>query len=198
MAIRGPNSSGQPAPAGKGLALLNEAIKAARVRLIADGVNEVIPRAEALRRARELNMDLVQVADADPIVCKIMDYHRETYKKKVDMKARVVKKVVMGQMKEIKMKGLIEAHDLSTKCNKISEALEKYHPVRVIVQSNAKMLRVKADCLLTLPTAILESLKEKNVTYILHSRSIEKANAEMVLMPKMPSASQGGGSNSTS
>jgi len=170
-------------------ALLNEAIKATRVRLIVDGVNEVVSRAEALHRAREMNMDLVAVAaDADPVVCKIMDYHRETYNKKVEQKARVVKKVTMGQIKEFKMKGLIEDHDVGIKCKKIAEALAKYHPVRVVVQTNGKMLRLKPDCLTSLPARLLVSLAEKKAVYTMHSQSIARGTAEMVLMPKLPTS----------
>ncbi|MGO3408967.1 translation initiation factor IF-3, partial [Marinomonas sp.] len=62
--------------ASKQRPLINENIRATEVRLIAaDGEQVgVVSLEEALKAAQEATLDLVQIADSDPIVCKIMDY----------------------------------------------------------------------------------------------------------------------------
>ena len=42
----------------------------------------IVPLAEALTAAQEASLDLVQIADSDPVVCKIMDYGKHVFAKK--------------------------------------------------------------------------------------------------------------------
>ena len=63
--------------------LLNDDIEASSVRLVAaDGSQRgVVPRAEALAEARQSGLDLVLVAaDANPPVCKVMDYGKHLFR----------------------------------------------------------------------------------------------------------------------
>lgn len=169
---------------------VNDAIRADRIRLIFDGENRVISKIEALKYAMERGLDLVAVApDADPVVCKLMDYSREAYKKRMAAKESKIrkKKMTMGQTKEIKMKGLIENHDLAIKCAKIADALSRHHPVKVIVTSNFRMLRQKPNSLKNLPTRLLAILDEKKVTYTVLNKSTQQTRFEMMLMPPKPS-----------
>lgn len=168
--------------------MLNEAIKAPQVRLIDGDSNAIMRTSEALARAKARGLDLVAVAvDANPIVCKMLDYHKEVYKQRQTLKeAKVTKKKVLGQMKEIKMKGLIDNHDLETKCAKVAEALKKYHPVRVVVSSNARMLRDRPKCLTELPGRLLETLAETGCVFSVQNQRLKGTTAEMLLMPMRP------------
>ncbi|MBT8138390.1 MAG: translation initiation factor IF-3, partial [Gammaproteobacteria bacterium] len=94
-------------------ATINEAIDAKEVRLIdANGEQVgVVPLEDALTRAREASLDLVQLAgDSDPLVCKIMDYGKHLFdlKKK---RAASKKKQKQTQLKEIKFRPGTEEGD---------------------------------------------------------------------------------------
>lgn len=63
---------------------INENIDATEIRLIDAEGNQVgvVPIADALKMAEEATLDLVQVTDSDPIVCKIMDYGKKSSTRK--------------------------------------------------------------------------------------------------------------------
>ena len=63
---------------------INDKIRALEVRLVGDGMEpRVVPIAEALRLAEEKGLDLVEIAaQADPPVCKIVDYQKYLYERK--------------------------------------------------------------------------------------------------------------------
>ncbi|MGL6251389.1 MAG: translation initiation factor IF-3, partial [Billgrantia desiderata] len=63
---------------------MNERITEDQVRLIdSDGEQlGVVPTREALERADAAGLDLVQISNADPIVCKIMDYGKFVFEQK--------------------------------------------------------------------------------------------------------------------
>ncbi|KAM1764423.1 hypothetical protein ACFX11_003675 [Malus domestica] len=80
---------------------MNEKITAKFVRLVLDEEHFIVSRREALERARKLDLDLVEVeARADPPICKIMDFHKEKYKKEL----REKKKLKIKEAKDFKMK----------------------------------------------------------------------------------------------
>ena len=87
---------------------INEAIRAREVRLIDEtGQNVgVVPHADALARAVEAGLDLVEVSpDADPPVCKILDFGKYKYQtQKKAAEARKHQKIV--EIKEIKMRSI--------------------------------------------------------------------------------------------
>jgi len=97
--------------------------------------------AEALRRARELGLDLVEVApNARPPVCKIMDYGKWRYQqqKKADKSRASVRG---GQLKEIKMKTVkIGDHDLQIKINHAREFLKEGNKVQFTLQFRGREL----------------------------------------------------------
>lgn len=96
---------------------MNERIRAREVRLI-DGDGRqlgVMPLEEALQRAYERGLDLVEVApNARPVVCRIMDYGKFKYEQaKKDREARRHQKVIT--VKEVKMRPNINEHDFQVK-----------------------------------------------------------------------------------
>ena len=94
----------------------------------------VVPREEALARAEESGMDLVQVAgNADPPVCKILDYGKlkyETQKKKNE--ARKKQKTI--DVKEIKLRPNIETHDYDVKMRSMRRFLDEGDKVKVTMR----------------------------------------------------------------
>ncbi|XP_062224667.1 translation initiation factor IF3-1, mitochondrial-like [Phragmites australis] len=61
---------------------------------VTDEAHNVVPRHEALQLAARMGMDLVEVhRKSDPPVCKIMDFHKEKYKKEAKEKERLKTKV---------------------------------------------------------------------------------------------------------
>jgi len=113
----------------------NEQIRAREVRVIgADGEQlGILSRNDALTQAKELGLDLVEVAaTADPPVCRIMDYGKfkyETQQKKKEAK----KRQTVVQIKEIKVRPKTDDHDYETKVRHILRFLEDGDRVKVTV-----------------------------------------------------------------
>ncbi|MEH6592618.1 MAG: translation initiation factor IF-3, partial [Halioglobus sp.] len=86
-------------------AVTNEQITADPVRLVgAEGEQiGVVPLSEALAAAEAATMDLVQIADSDPVVCKIMDYGKHVFEAKKQKSAQK-KKQKRTQVKEMKFR----------------------------------------------------------------------------------------------
>ncbi len=78
---------------------------------------------DALAKAKEAQLDLVQIADGDPIVCKIMDYGQKLYEDK-KQKAAAKKKQVQTQVKEIKFRPGTEDGDYQVKLRNLIKFLE--------------------------------------------------------------------------
>lgn len=93
----------------------------------------VIPTYKALAAANDFGLDLVEISpNANPPVCKIMDYGRYKYeatKKRQEAK----KKQSTFQLKEIKVRPKTGEHDLKTKINHIKKFIEKKDKVKVTV-----------------------------------------------------------------
>ena len=115
---------------------INERIDSPEIRLI-DEAGEmigVVSRAEALRRAEETGLDLVEVSPtAQPPVCKILDYGKFKYEaQKKANAARKRQRVI--DVKEIKMRPNIDDNDYNTKMKKISSFLEEGDKVKVTMR----------------------------------------------------------------
>lgn len=104
---------------------INENIDATEVRLIDAEGNQVgvVPIAEALKQAEEASLDLVQVTDSDPIVCKIMDYGKKVFEDK-KAKAAAKKKQKQVQIKEVKFRPGTEEGDYQVKLRNLIRFLE--------------------------------------------------------------------------
>jgi translation initiation factor IF-3 len=114
---------------------LNDRIRSPEIRLVgADGEQiGVVPTQEALRRARELDLDLVEVApQAQPPVCRIMDYGKFKYERDIRQK-EARKKQARTELKEIKFRPKIDAHDYATKKGHVDRFLRGGHKVKVTI-----------------------------------------------------------------
>ena len=96
---------------------INQRIRVKEVRLIGPDTEQmgIVNTQDALQKAEELGLDLVEVAgQSSPPVCRIMDYSKYKYEQeKKEKEARKHQKIV--HLKEIKMKPNIEEHDYQVK-----------------------------------------------------------------------------------
>ena len=113
--------------------LINEEIRAKEVRLIdAEGTQVgIVPIQEALARAAEANMDLVNISpNAAPPVCRIMDYGKYRYEQqKKEKEARKKQKTM--EVKEMRLGIFTEEHDLETKAKLVAKFLEGGDKVKI-------------------------------------------------------------------
>jgi len=136
---------------------VNKYINAANVRLIgADGeMIGVKSTYDAIALAKEAGLDLVEISpQADPPVCKIMDFSKFLYdkgKQKRDNK----KKQKGGILKEIRMHPGIAEHDLNTKVKHVEKFLKSQNKVRVTVVFHGRENQHR-----DLGMDILENIKE--------------------------------------
>jgi translation initiation factor IF-3 len=116
---------------------INGGIRADKVRLVDDANNQVgvVSRDEALSRAQEASMDLVEVApNSDPPVCRIMDYGKWLYQQKRRVReAHKKTQHPVATLKEIRLRPETERHDLEIKVKHAREFLEKGHRVQFSV-----------------------------------------------------------------
>ena len=102
-----------------------------QVRLVGEEVNEIVPVAEALRRAEEEGLDICLVRDkSTPPVVRLQDFKKLLYEQK---KAKS-KQQKGSELKEIQLKINISDHDLQTKINNINKFLERGDKVKIIVR----------------------------------------------------------------
>jgi len=90
----------------------------------------VVPFKEALRRAQEAGLDLVAVGlNADPIVCKIMDYGKYNYERqKKQQRSKKAQKTI--KVKELKLRPRIADNDYNTKIRLAKRFLEEKNKVK--------------------------------------------------------------------
>jgi translation initiation factor IF-3 len=121
---------------------VNAQIRALEVRLIGDDGAQlgVLPIREALSRAEEAGLDLVEVSpDAKPPVCKLIDYGK--YKYQLSKKAHEAKKKqVVVEVKEVQLTPNTDKHDLETKQNHIRRWAAEKHRTKVFVKFRGREL----------------------------------------------------------
>ncbi len=114
----------------------NRRIRVPEVRLIDEEGNQlgVFITREALRRAEEAGLDLVEISPtARPPVCKIMDFGRYKYEQS-KRKHEAKKKQVVVQIKEIKMRPATDEHDFQTKLRHVKRFLEEGNKVKITIR----------------------------------------------------------------
>ncbi|MEK9921393.1 MAG: translation initiation factor IF-3 [Alphaproteobacteria bacterium] len=130
------------APPSKDGPRINEMIDVRHVRLVgADGeMIGVVEINEALEAADEAGLDLVEVSpNADPPVCKLLDYGRFKYEaQKKKNEARKKQKVI--EVKEIKLRPGIEQHDYSIKMKAARKFLDNGDKVKVTMRFRGREL----------------------------------------------------------
>lgn len=112
---------------------VNDRIRAKEVRLIGVKGNQegVVPLTEALKKATEEGLDLVEVApQANPPVCRVMDYAKYLYAKaKQERENRQHQRVT--RLKEMRFRPQIDEHDYQTKFRSLVKFLKRGNKVKV-------------------------------------------------------------------
>ena len=124
---------------------INEQITAQQVRLVGENIPEpgVYPIAKALKLADELELDLVEIsAQADPPVCKVLDYEKFLYqrkKKAKEMKSNASKVVI----KEIRFGPNTDEHDFQFKLKHAKEFLQEGSKVKASIFFRGRSIMFK-------------------------------------------------------
>ncbi len=143
----------------------------------------VVTLDEALRQAKELGLDLVEISpNAEPPVCKILDFSRYKYdaKKKLQETKKKQKKTVL---KEMKFKVNIGQGDFDVKLRKIKEFLEEGDKVKISLWFKGREIihREKGNELFSKIIANLESVAKID--------SAPKMEGKQIIMVVSPIAS---------
>lgn len=121
---------------------VNEMIRVREVRLIDDEGNQkgIVPTLEALKLAKEKDLDLVEVSpNANPPVCKILDYGKYRFEQEKKLReSRKNQKVL--KLKEIRMQPKIGPGDLDTKAKHVQEFLDEGDKVKVTIRFRGREL----------------------------------------------------------
>jgi translation initiation factor IF-3 len=140
----------------------------------------ILPIDQALARAQDLGMDLVEVSPmAKPPVCKIMDYGKFKYtEKKKQNEAK--KKQVVVQLKEVKLRPRTEEHDYNVKIGKIREFVHEANKARVTVMFRGREITHRE-----LGQKVLQRVIEdvKDVAVIEQAPRMEGRQMFMILAP---------------
>ena len=163
--------------------LLNEEIREKEIRVIGDDNSQIgiISSRDALRMAEEKELDLVMISpNANPPVCKIMDYGKFVYEQsKKDKEAKKKQKIV--NIKEIRFSPTIEEHDISIKAGNARKFLIAGDKVKVTVRFRGR----EADYSHA-GRKILSAfyLKVEDVCLVEREARLEGKNMIMILTPK--------------
>jgi translation initiation factor IF-3 len=173
---------------------VNDRIRAPQVRLVgADGAQiGIVSVDDALRRARELDLDLVEVAPmAQPPVCRIMDYGKYKYDRDVRQK-EARKKQSRVEVKEIKMRPKIDPHDYGTKKGHVERFLRSGARVKVTI-----MFRGREMAHTELGRRLLDRLTEdlRELATVDAYPKLDGRNMVMVLAPTKRQLPKGEGSD---
>ncbi|KAJ8764999.1 hypothetical protein K2173_010471 [Erythroxylum novogranatense] len=122
---------------------LNDEITGQTVRLVYDEGHVIVSLHEALQQARKLNLDLVEVQrNANPPVCKIMDFHKEKYAQELKAKEHAKSKSELqlrkGECKEVRFTGKIEQKDLKMKADTVKRLMERGYRVKCMAMPSSK------------------------------------------------------------
>ena len=140
----------------------------------------IVPIQDALRRAQDLDLDLVEVApQAQPPVCRIMDYGKYKYERDIRLK-EARKKQARIEVKEIKFRPKIDPHDYATKKGHVERFLRAGARVKVTI-----MFRGREMAHTELGRKILDRLVEdlKDVAQVDAYPKLDGRNMVMVIAP---------------
>ena len=116
--------------------MINEKIRDKEVRLVSESGEQlgIVSSKEALKMAREADLDLVKIApNAKPPVCKIIDYGKYRYEMARKEK-EAKKKQKTTEVKEVRLSPNIDTNDLNTKANNARKFLSKGDKVKVTLR----------------------------------------------------------------
>lgn len=135
-----PRFNRQPEPEHR----INERIRVPQVRLVGENVTVgIYPIEEARRIAQQQELDLVEISpNADPPVCKVIDYKKFLYEKKrkeKEMKANAKQ----SEVKEIRFTPGTDDHDFDFKAKHAENFLKEGNKVKAYVQFKGRAIMFK-------------------------------------------------------
>jgi translation initiation factor IF-3 len=158
-------------------------ITSPQVRLVDENGEQVgvVAIADALRRAEEAGLDLMEVSpNADPPVCKIIDYGRFRYEaQKKKNEARKKQKTI--EVKEIKMRPNIDTHDYEVKMRAIHRFIDEGDKVKVTMRFRGREM-VHQDLGKQVLDRVREEMEEK--AKVEQFPKIEGRQMTMVMAPR--------------
>ena len=122
----------------------NHMIRVPQVRLVGDNVEVgVYSTQEAIKMAQEQQLDLVEISpNADPPVCKIIDYNKFLYEKKRKEKEMKAKSKT-SEVKEIRFTPNTDDHDFDFKAKHAEKFLKEGNKVKAYVQFKGRAIQFK-------------------------------------------------------
>lgn len=164
---------------------INEQIRAKEVMVIGPNGEQlgVKPIKDALTLANYAGFDLVLMSpNANPPVCKIMDYNKFKYENKKKAKENLKKQRESNlEMKEYRLSVTIDIHDFNTRVKNSSKYLEKGHKVKVSIRFKGREMahpELGKDVLLRFANAV------EGVAVIEQKPVMEGRFMTMLLAPK--------------
>ena len=162
---------------------INNEITAPTVRVVGDNVepNLVLPIAKAIALADELELDLVEISpNAEPPVCRIVDYQKFLYqqkKKQKEIKAKQTKVVI----KEIRFGPQTDDHDFNFKLRHAENFLKEGAKVKAYVffRGRSIVFKEQGEILLLRFATALEDIAKVEVMPTLEGKKMN-----MILAPK--------------
>ncbi|WP_421788682.1 translation initiation factor IF-3 [Hyphobacterium sp.] len=162
---------------------INEDIRVPRVLLIdEDGEKQgVMPVEAAIEAAQEAGLDLVEVSpNADPPVCKILDYGKLKYQEQ-KKKAEARKKQKTQDVKEIKLRPNIDVHDYQVKAKAMTRFFEDGDKVKVTLRFRGREM-AHQDRGLEVMNRVKEDFAE--IAKVEFEPKLEGRQMTMVLAPR--------------
>ncbi len=161
---------------------VNSEITAEKIRLVDENgdMAGVVSISEGLSRAKEAKLDLVEISpNAEPPVCKILDYGK--YKYQAQKKASEAKKKQKTvTLKEVKLRPNIDTHDFETKMKQVHKFLDHGDKVKITLRFRGREM-AHQDLGMQVLTRVKEELGEK--IKIENEPKMEGRQAIMVVSP---------------
>lgn len=156
---------------------VNDRIRASEIRVIYGEHNVVLPTHKALNKAKELGLDLVEIApQAKPPVCRIVDYGKYKYEQSKQKKTEKPKK----REKEVKFRVNIGDHDYNIKMTHAEDFLAHGFKVRIQLQFRGRQMAHK-----DLGFKLMDRVKE-DLESMAHVDLEPKLNNRNILMMLSP------------
>lgn len=161
---------------------INDRIRAPRVRLVGVEGDQlgIFVTSDAQRIADDQGLDLVEVApNADPPVCRIMDYSKWKYEEAIKAK-KARKNQTTVQVKEIKFRPKIDIHDYETKKKHVIRFIDAGAKVKVTIMFRGREM-VHAERGLAILERLAEDIRE--IAHVENQPKLEGRNMFMLISP---------------
>ena len=165
--------------------MINEEIRDREVRVVNSQGEQlgIMPTAQALKLAEEMQLDLVNIAPAaHPPVCKLMDYGK--YRFEMSKKEREIKKnQKVIETKEVRLSATIEDHDIDVRYRQAVKFLQDGNKLKVTIRFRGRQIAHSE-----IGTDVMDEFAERIRDYGVVERRpmVEGRNMTMMVAPKDP------------